>query len=131
MRYLYCPCRCEFFPVTQQDICPVTQPDNRNSLVVHPDTQLSYRTPGCVTGVRLRNRTSCASVRNIYIFSARGPTLQKIECRYTVDYIPSPSTITRSNHSRKLMQLYARTKLIVIEILFYQGLSQTGYRRLR
>ena len=67
MRYLYCPC--EFFPVTQQDICPVTQPDNRNSLAVHPDTQLSYRTPDCViTGVRLRNRTSCASVQNINMF---------------------------------------------------------------
>ena len=23
MHYLYCPCRCELFPVTQQDICPL------------------------------------------------------------------------------------------------------------
>ena len=50
MHYMYGPWRCEFFPVTRQDICPITQLDNRNSLVMHLDTRLNYQMPGCVSG---------------------------------------------------------------------------------
>ena len=67
MRYLYGQWKCAFFLVIQQIIWFVVQWENRNSLVVHSDTRLSYRTLGCITSIQIRDWISWASVRNIYV----------------------------------------------------------------
>ena len=128
MRYLYCPCRCEFFPITQQDICPVTQPDNRNSLVGHLDTCLSYRMPGCVTGIRLRNWTSCASVRNIYTLSPRAcsPQASGVYIRQTTHAHGITNTCAfcfcSSNNCINYLMLNAESKLKPGTPIFYDHL---------
>ena len=64
----------KFFPVIQQNICPIVQLDNRNLFVVHPDTWLSYRKPGCVTSawrpVMQPGKLSISAEHNNYICSA-------------------------------------------------------------